>query len=223
MLEKHFACTLYLHKLLVISPQSLVLIIQRSMIYPFRAKRFELVTIVIALVSAVIAASVATIFTAVELDRLRAKQQKADTVAKLGLMASKETSNSQVELIRLTLEVVNALNNAWGNIDTIQHVLLVCNVADKQVGVMESAMQVAMGGHLSVAAFTELNYARVALKTNRDAKAAGLEPVARHLFALFARRFELARETSRTTIGGTESAMRMVSPNSFGSYNDAAH
>jgi hypothetical protein len=31
MLEKHFACTLYLHKLLVISPQSLVLIIQRSM------------------------------------------------------------------------------------------------------------------------------------------------------------------------------------------------
>jgi hypothetical protein len=34
MLEKHFACTLYLHKLLVISPQSLVLIIQRSMINP---------------------------------------------------------------------------------------------------------------------------------------------------------------------------------------------
>jgi hypothetical protein len=33
MLEKHFACTLYLHKLLVISPQSLVLKIQRSMNY----------------------------------------------------------------------------------------------------------------------------------------------------------------------------------------------
>jgi hypothetical protein len=31
MLEKHFARTLYLHKLLVISPQSLVRIIQRSM------------------------------------------------------------------------------------------------------------------------------------------------------------------------------------------------
>jgi hypothetical protein len=189
-----------------------------------------------------------------------------------------------------------------------------------------------------VAAFTELNYARVALKINRDAKAAGLEPVVRHLWdylqmetlfvagqegfstmihvllidmksaltiwehhilpiplshelylnlgpaeythlavtqdlelyramtraeyntcpwvgefflcdrglvmtkapkleappppwkdpalclsALFASRFELARKTCRTTIGGTESAMRMVSPNLFGSYNDAAH
>jgi hypothetical protein len=31
MLETHFAWTLWLHKLLVISPQSLVLIIQRSM------------------------------------------------------------------------------------------------------------------------------------------------------------------------------------------------
>jgi hypothetical protein len=124
---------------------------------------------------------VATIFTAVELDRLRSKQQKADTVAKLGLMASKEISNSQVELIRLTSEVVNALDSAWGNIDTINHVLLVCDVTDKQVGVMESAMQAAMGGHVFVAAFTELNYARVALKINRDAKAAGLETVARHL------------------------------------------
>jgi hypothetical protein len=74
--------------------------IRPEWIYPLRAKRFEPVTIVIALVSAVIAALVATIFTAVELDRLRAKQQKADTVAKLGLMAAKEISNSQVELIR---------------------------------------------------------------------------------------------------------------------------
>jgi hypothetical protein len=149
-------------------------------IYPLRAKRLEPITIVIALVTAAIAASVVTI-TAVELDRLRAKQQKADTVAKLGLMASKEISNSQVELIRLTSEGVKLLDNWYGNIDTIQHVLLVCDVADKQVGVMESAMQAAMGGHVSVAAFTELNYARVALKINRDAKAAGLEPVARHL------------------------------------------
>jgi hypothetical protein len=138
--------------------------IRPELIYPLRAKLFEPVTIVIALVSAVIAASVATIFTAVELDRLRAKQQKAYTVAKLGLMDSKDISNSQVELIRLTAEVVNALDSAWGNIDTINHVLLVCDVADKQVGVMESAMQAAMGGHVSVAAFTELNYARVALK-----------------------------------------------------------
>jgi hypothetical protein len=96
-------------------------------------------------------------------------------------MGSKEISNSQVELIRLTLEVVNALDSTWSNIDPIQHVLLVCDVVDKQVGIMESAMQAAMGGHLSVAAFTELNYARVALKINRDAKAAGLEPVAKHI------------------------------------------
>jgi hypothetical protein len=124
-----------------------------------------------------------TIFTAVELDKLWAKQQKADTVAKLGLMASKEISisNSQVELTRLTAEVTNALDAAWGSIDTINHVLLVCHVADKQVGVMESAMQAAMGGHVSVAAFTELNYARVALKINRDARAVGLDPLARHL------------------------------------------
>jgi hypothetical protein len=155
--------------------------IRPEWIYPLRAKRFEPVTIVIALVSAVIAASVATIFTAVELDKMRAKQQKADTVAKLGLMASKEISNSQVELIRLTAEVTNALDAAWGSIDTINHVLLVCDVADKQVGVMESAMQAAMGGHVSVAAFTELDYVRVALNIDRDARAVGLDPVARHL------------------------------------------
>jgi hypothetical protein len=301
--------------------------IRPEWIYPLRAKRFEPVTIVIALVSAV-----ATIFTAVELDRLRVKQQKAYAVAKLGLMASKEISNSQVELIRLTAEDTNALDAAWGSIDTINHVLLVCDVADKQVGVMESAMQAAKRGQVSVVAFTELNYVRVALNINRDAKAAGLDPVARHLsdylqmetsfvagptgfstlvhvplidmksaltiwehhilpiplshglylnlgpaeythlavtqdlklyramtraefntcrrvgefylcdrglvvtkapkleappppwkdpalclFALFAMQFELAKETCRTTIGGTESAMRMVSPNSFGS------
>jgi hypothetical protein len=58
---------------------------------------------------------------------------------------------------------------------------LVCDVADKQVGVMESAMQAAMGGHVSVAAFTELDYARVALKIDKDARAVGLDPVARHL------------------------------------------
>jgi hypothetical protein len=202
---------------------------------------------------------------------------------------------------------------------------------------MESAMQAAIG-HVSVAAFTKLNYARVALKINRDARAVGLDPVARHLsdylqmetsfiagpagfstmvhvplidmklaltiwehhilpipldhglylnmgpaqythlavtqdhklyramtraefntcrqvgefylcdqglvvtkapksealpppwkdpalclFALFARRFTLAKETCRTTIGGTDSAMRMVLPNSFGSYAGRAH
>jgi hypothetical protein len=203
---------------------------------------------------------------------------------------------------------------------------------------MESVMQTAMGGHVSVTAFTELNYARVALKIGREARDAGLEPVARHLsdylqmetlfvagkegfstlvhvplidmksaltiwenhilpipltndlylnmepadythlavtadltlyramtraefntcrrvgefylcdrglvvtkapkldappppwkdpalclFAVFARRFELARETCRTTIGVTEAAMRMVSPDSFGSYNNEPH
>jgi hypothetical protein len=150
-------------------------------IYPLRAKRFEPIPIVIALVTAAIAASVVTIFTAVELDRLRAKQQRAETRGKLGVMASKEISNSQEELIRLTSEVVKSLDNYYGNIDTIQHVLLVCDVADRQVGVMELAMQAAMGGHVSVAAFTELNYARVALKINRDARDDGLKPVARHL------------------------------------------
>jgi hypothetical protein len=102
---------------------------------------------VIALVTAAITASVVTIFTAVEWDRLNAKQQKADTVAKLGSMASKEISNWQQELIRLRAEVVGSLDNYYGNINTIQHVLLVCDVADRQVGVMESAMQAAMGGH----------------------------------------------------------------------------
>jgi hypothetical protein len=43
------------------------------------------------------------------------------------------------------------------------------------------------------------------------------------LIALFARRFTLAKETCRTTIGGTDSAMRMVLPNSFGSYAGDAH
>jgi hypothetical protein len=58
---------------------------------------------------------------------------------------------------------------------------LVCNVAERQVSVMESVMQASMGGHVSVTAFTKLNYARMALKIGRDARDAGLEPVARHL------------------------------------------
>jgi hypothetical protein len=49
--------------------------IRPEWIYPLRAKRFKPITIVIALVTAVITASVVTIFTAVELDRLIAKQQ----------------------------------------------------------------------------------------------------------------------------------------------------
>jgi hypothetical protein len=43
------------------------------------------------------------------------------------------------------------------------------------------------------------------------------------LVALFMRHFELARETCRTTIGGTESSMRLVSPNLLGSYNNKPH
>jgi p-aminobenzoyl-glutamate transporter AbgT len=120
----------------------------------------------IAIVTAFVAASVVTIFTAVELDRLNAKQQKADTVAKLVLMAVKEISNSQLELIRLTQEVVGSLDQGWANIDTIHQVLLVCNVAERQVSFMESVMQAAIGGHVSVTAFTELNYARI----GRDAR-----------------------------------------------------
>jgi hypothetical protein len=150
-------------------------------VYPLRAKRFEPISIMIAIVTAVVAASVVTIFTAVELDRLNAKQQKADTVAKLGLMVSQEISNSQLELIRLTKEVVGSLDAWLANIQTIQHVLLVCNVAERQVSVMESVMQASMGGHVSVTAFTKLNYARIALKIGRDARNVGLEPVARHL------------------------------------------
>jgi hypothetical protein len=64
-------------------------LIHPQWVYPLQAKRFELITVMIAMVTAVIAASVVTIFTVVELDRLIAKQQKADTVEKLGLMASK--------------------------------------------------------------------------------------------------------------------------------------
>jgi hypothetical protein len=149
-------------------------------IYLLRIKRIEPISVMIAIVTAIISSSVMTIFTAVELEKLKAKQQKADIVAKLGLMASKEISNSQLELIRLTSEVGGSLEKYWSNIDTIQHVLLVCDVADRQVSVMESVMQVAMGGHMSVAAFTKMHYARIAMKISREAKDAGLLPVAKH-------------------------------------------
>jgi hypothetical protein len=92
--------------------------IQSEWVYPLRAKRFEPISIMIVIVTAVVAASVVTIFTAVELDRLNAKQQRVDIVAKLGLMASKEISNSQLDFIRLTKEVVSALDNAWWGTST---------------------------------------------------------------------------------------------------------
>jgi hypothetical protein len=41
----------------------------------------------------------------------------------------------------LTKEVVSSLDAWWADIDTIQHVLLVCDVAERQVSVMESVMQ----------------------------------------------------------------------------------
>jgi hypothetical protein len=43
------------------------------------------------------------------------------------------------------------------------------------------------------------------------------------LFALFTRQFELAKATCRTTIGGMEAVMRMVAPDSFGSYTNKRH
>jgi hypothetical protein len=43
------------------------------------------------------------------------------------------------------------------------------------------------------------------------------------LFSLFARRFKLATATCRTSIGGTEATMRMVAPDTFGSYTNKPH
>jgi hypothetical protein len=138
-------------------------------IYLLRVKRIEPISVMVAIVTAIIAASIVMIFTAVELEKLKAKQQKADIVAKLGLMVSKEISNSQTELIKLTSKVVESLEKYWSNINTIQHVLLVCDVVDRQVSVMESVMQAAMGGHMSMAAFTQMHYACIAMKISREA------------------------------------------------------
>jgi 23S rRNA U2552 (ribose-2'-O)-methylase RlmE/FtsJ len=63
---------------------------------------------------------------------------------------------------------------------SIQHVLIVCDVADQQVDVIKSVMQAAMGGHMSVAAFNKMHYARVAIQIKRDPRDAGLKPVAKH-------------------------------------------
>jgi uncharacterized protein YPO0396 len=78
-------------------------------IYPLREKRIEPISIMVAIVTAIIAASIVRIFTAVGIEKLKAKQQKADILVKLGLMVSKEISNSQAELIRLTSELVGSL------------------------------------------------------------------------------------------------------------------
>jgi hypothetical protein len=43
------------------------------------------------------------------------------------------------------------------------------------------------------------------------------------LFTLFARQFDLATATCRTSIGGTEAAMRMVARDAFGSYTEKPH
>jgi hypothetical protein len=43
------------------------------------------------------------------------------------------------------------------------------------------------------------------------------------LFAPFSRQFDLATATCRTSIGGTEAAMRMVAPDVFGSYTNKPH
>jgi hypothetical protein len=78
-------------------------------IYPLQVKRIKPVTIMVAIMTAVIAASIVTIFNAVEIDKLKTKQQKAEIVTKLRFMASLEISNSQTELIRLTSKVVSSL------------------------------------------------------------------------------------------------------------------
>jgi hypothetical protein len=154
--------------------------IHHKWMYPLRVKRIERISIMVAIVTAIIAASIVTIFTAVELEKMKLKQQKADIVAKPGLMASKEILNSQLKLIRLTSELVGSMEKYWSNIETIQHVLLVCDVADRQVSVMESVIKASMGGHMSMAAFTDMHYARIAMKISREAKDAGLQPVTKH-------------------------------------------
>jgi hypothetical protein len=63
--------------------------IHHEWIYPLRVKRIEPISVMVAIVTAIIAASVVTIFTAVELEKLKAEQQKADIVAKPELMADK--------------------------------------------------------------------------------------------------------------------------------------
>jgi hypothetical protein len=131
-------------------------------------------------VTIIIAASIVTIFNTIEIEKLKWKQQKAEIMAKLSRMALKEISNSQTELIRLTSKIVGSLAKSWANMDTIQHVIVVCDVANRQVDVIKSVMHAAMGGHVLVAAFAEMHYARVAIQIQRDVRYAGLEPVAKH-------------------------------------------
>ena len=145
-----------------------------------RVKRVDPVTIVVAIIAATVAASVVTAFTASELAGMKKEEARQAGLLQTGLFTSLEMSNSLTELNRVTEEVLVAIQDYYATMETMEHVALVCDIVDRRIAVITSVLQSAMHGRVSVAAFTETHYARVAMQVERDARDAGLAPVSKY-------------------------------------------
>lgn len=145
-----------------------------------RTKRFVVTLVTIAIIAASVATTVGGVYLAAEIHRIKQKQERLDYLSSLHIKATKAIGNSEEELNRLTQEVVGVLDRYWTSMDTIGHVQLVVDVVDRRLTVIEAAYEAAMQQKVAVTSFTELHFARTAMKVERDARQAGLQPVTKY-------------------------------------------
>jgi hypothetical protein len=156
------------------------LIMEGLNLNPRKTCSIVLTIIAIAALVAVSAATIGGVYLAEELERQKRPEELYAGISALTLDGVAQLSSTQVELNRITQEVVKSLGSEARTWYTSDHVNILITAIDLRMVVITSAFQCAMDQKISVLSFTELHFARTAMKVERDARQSGLIPVSKH-------------------------------------------
>jgi hypothetical protein len=147
---------------------------------PRKTRGIVLTIIAIAALVAVLAATIGGVYLAKELERQKRREELYAGISALTLDGVAQLSSTQEELNRITEEVIKLLGSDIRTWYTIEHVNLLITAVNRRMEIIMSAFQCAMDQKISVLSFTELHFARTAMKVERNARQAGLIPVSKH-------------------------------------------
>ena len=85
------------------------------------------------------------------------------------------------ELAILTNNVIGALEHAYSDLKTAQHVHVYATAAEQRATMMENALQAASNGRLSVQALMQFDFGAAVIATERSARRHGLQLMSHHL------------------------------------------
>jgi hypothetical protein len=155
------------------------LILEGLNLDPKKIRSIVLTIIAIAALVAVSAATIGGVYIAAELERQKLREELYTGISALTIDGVTHLSSTQEELNRITQEVVNSLGSEARTWYTSDHVKILITAIDRRMEVITSAFQCAMDQKISVLSFTELHFARTAMKVERDARQSGLIPVSK--------------------------------------------